>query len=112
MLKSLHISNYALIDSLDIEFDSGLNIITVETGAGKSIIIGALSMLLGGRTDTKAIRREDMKSVIEGMFSLSPSTPLADILKSADGTLTPPPVFSGARFLPGADQEPSSTIPQ
>lgn len=84
MLKSLHISNYALIDSLDIEFDSGLNIITGETGAGKSIIIGALSMLLGGRTDTKAIRREDMKSVIEGTFSLSSSTPLADILKGAD----------------------------
>ncbi len=84
MLKSLHISNYALIDSLDIEFDSGLNIITGETGAGKSIIIGALSMLLGGRTDTKAIRREDMKSVIEGTFSLSPSTPLAEILKGAD----------------------------
>ena len=84
MLKSLHISNYALIDSLDIEVDSGLNIITGETGAGKSIIIGALSMLLGGRTDTKAIRREDMKSVIEGTFSLSPSTPLAEILKGAD----------------------------
>lgn len=84
MLKSLHISNYALIDSLDIEFDSGLNIITGETGAGKSIIIGALSMLLGGRTDTKAIRREDMKSVIEGTFSLSPSTPLAEILKGAN----------------------------
>ena len=84
MLKSLHISNYALIDSLDIEFDSGLNIITGETGAGKSIIIGALSMLLGGRTDTKAIRREDMKSVIEGTFSLSPPTPLAEILKGAD----------------------------
>ena len=84
MLKSLHISNYALIDSLDIEFDSGLNIITGETGAGKSIIIGALSMLLGGRTDTKAIRREDMKSVIEGTFSLSPSTPLAEILKGVD----------------------------
>lgn len=84
MLKSLHISNYALIDSLDIEFDSDLNIITGETGAGKSIIIGALSMLLGGRTDTKAIRREDMKSVIEGTFSLSPSTPLAEILKGAD----------------------------
>lgn len=84
MLKSLHISNYALIDSLDIEFDSGLNIITGETGAGKSIIIGALSMLLGGRTDTKAIRREDMKSVIEGTFSLSPTTSLAEILKGAD----------------------------
>lgn len=47
MIKSLHISNYALIDELDIEFDSGFNIITGETGAGKSIILGALSLLLG-----------------------------------------------------------------
>ncbi len=101
MLKSLHISNYALIDSLDIEFDSGLNIITGETGAGKSIIIGALSMLLGGRTDTKAIRREDMKSVIEGMFSLSPSTPLADILKSADVDFDPATCILRREISPG-----------
>lgn len=59
MLKNLHISNYALIDSLDIDFESGLNIITGETGAGKSIIIGALSMLLGGRADNKAIRHAE-----------------------------------------------------
>ena len=101
MLKSLHISNYALIDSLDIEFDSGLNIITGETGAGKSIIIGALSMLLGGRTDTKAIRREDMKSVIEGTFSLSPSTPLADILKGADVDFDPTTCILRREISPG-----------
>lgn len=101
MLKSLHISNYALIDSLDIEFDSGLNIITGETGAGKSIIIGALSMLLGGRTDTKAIRREDMKSVIEGMFSLSPSTPLGDILKGADVDFDPATCILRREISPG-----------
>ena len=101
MLKSLHISNYALINSLDIEFDSGLNIITGETGAGKSIIIGALSMLLGGRTDTKAIRREDMKSVIEGTFSLSPSTPLADILKGADVDFDPTTCILRREISPG-----------
>lgn len=101
MLKSLHISNYALIDSLDIEFDSGLNIITGETGAGKSIIIGALSMLLGGRTDTKAIRREDMKSVIEGTFSLSPTTPLADILKGADVDFDPTTCILRREISPG-----------
>lgn len=101
MLKSLHISNYALIDSLDIEFDSGLNIITGETGAGKSIIIGALSMLLGGRTDTKAIRREDMKSVIEGTFSLSPSTPLAEILKGADVDFDPTTCILRREISPG-----------
>jgi len=49
MIKSLHIANYALISELDIEFSPGFNIITGETGAGKSIILGALSLLLGGR---------------------------------------------------------------
>ena len=55
MIESLHISNYALIDNVDIEFANGLNIITGETGAGKSIMLGALSMLLGGRADTKVV---------------------------------------------------------
>ena len=52
MIKSLHISNYALIEVLDIQFHPGFNIITGETGAGKSIILGALSLLMGGRADT------------------------------------------------------------
>ncbi len=66
MIKSLHITNYALIDEIDIDFAQGFNIITGETGAGKSIILGALSLLLGGRADTKAVRRGERKSVIEG----------------------------------------------
>ena len=53
MLKSLHISNYALIDTLDITFQSGFSVITGETGAGKSIILGALGLLLGQRADIK-----------------------------------------------------------
>lgn len=69
MLESLHISNYALIDNLDIDFHNGFNIITGETGAGKSIILGALSLILGGRADTKVIRNNDNKSVIEAIFS-------------------------------------------
>ena len=52
MLESLHISNYALIDRIDILFHEGFNVITGETGAGKSIILGALSLILGGRADT------------------------------------------------------------
>ena len=64
MLESLHIANYALIDCIDIDFHSGLNIITGETGAGKSIMLGALSLILGGRADTKAVRQADRKSVI------------------------------------------------
>lgn len=101
MLKALHISNYALIDSLDIEFDSGLNIITGETGAGKSIIIGALSLLLGGRTDTKAIRHTEIKSVIEGTFSLSPTTPVAAILRTADIDFDPATCILRREITPG-----------
>ncbi len=71
MLESLHISNYALIDTVDIDFRPGLNIITGETGAGKSIILGALSLLLGGRADTKAVRHAENKSVIEAIFNLA-----------------------------------------
>lgn len=70
MIDSLHISNYALIDSIDIEFGPGLNIITGETGAGKSIMLGALSLLLGARADLKAVRVADRKSVIEAVFSV------------------------------------------
>ena len=52
MLRSLHIENYALIRSLQIQFDKGLTVITGETGAGKSILMGALSLILGNRADT------------------------------------------------------------
>ena len=55
MIRSLHISNYALISQIDIDFTGGLNIITGETGAGKSIMLGALNMLLGARADAKVI---------------------------------------------------------
>lgn len=70
MLESLHISNYALIDCIDIRFHSGFNVITGETGAGKSIILGALSLLLGGRADTRVVARPDAKSVIEAVFTV------------------------------------------
>lgn len=70
MLQTLHISNYALIDRIDIEFGLGLNIITGETGAGKSIMLGALGLLLGGRADLKVIRDRQHKSVIEASFSV------------------------------------------
>lgn len=76
MLQSLHISNYALIDRVDIEFARGLNIITGETGAGKSIILGALSLLLGNRADTRTVSDPSRKSVIEAEFSLDGDYPL------------------------------------
>ena len=70
MLESLHISNYALIDEVNIDFHSGLNIITGETGAGKSIMLGALSLILGGRADTRSVRTASRKSVIEAVFAI------------------------------------------
>lgn len=71
MLKSLHISNYALIDRVDIDFTPGLNIITGETGAGKSIMLGALSLILGGRADTRVVSDHSVKSVIEASIDVS-----------------------------------------
>ena len=80
MIKTLHISNYALIDEIDIDFAPGFNIITGETGAGKSIILGALALLLGGRADMRAIRRGERKSVIEAVFSVSDAAGIEEIL--------------------------------
>lgn len=84
MLESLHISNYALIDNLDIDFHNGFNIITGETGAGKSIILGALSLILGGRADTKVIRNNERKSVIEAIFSIKDYPSLKKICDEND----------------------------
>ncbi len=69
MLKNLTINNYALIQHLDLEFGPGLTIITGETGAGKSIMLGALSLVMGGRADTKVISDGGLKSVVEAMFT-------------------------------------------
>ncbi|MEO6219522.1 MAG: AAA family ATPase, partial [Ginsengibacter sp.] len=68
MLKQLHIENYAIIDSIKIDFSPGLNIITGETGAGKSILIGALSLILGSRSDTSVLLNKEKKCFIEGFF--------------------------------------------
>lgn len=70
MLKSLSISNYALIDQLLMQPGAGLSMITGETGAGKSIMLGAVGMLLGNRADTKSLLHEDKKCVIEGVFEI------------------------------------------
>src|ERR1700761_6087693 len=70
MLQKLTISNYALIDNLEISFDSGLNILTGETGAGKSIILGALSLILGQRVESRYFFNQQKKCVIEGSFKI------------------------------------------
>lgn len=71
MLSRIFIQNFALIDSLEITLHKGLQVITGETGAGKSIILGALRLILGERADTKNIQNSDKKSIIEAEFSLS-----------------------------------------
>lgn len=71
MLRSLFIQNYALIEKLDINFGSGFSVITGETGAGKSIILGAIGLLLGQRADVKAIRTGASKCIIEAHFNIS-----------------------------------------
>lgn len=69
MLKHLSIKNYTLISSAEINFHSGFSVITGETGAGKSILIGALGMLLGKRADTQLIKQEEHKCIVEGIFT-------------------------------------------
>ena len=70
MLKSLSISNYALIDQLHMQPSNGLSMITGETGAGKSIMLGAVGLLLGNRSDTKVLLHDDKKCVVEGLFEV------------------------------------------
>lgn len=71
MIQKLYIRNYALIDELEIDFRPGFTVLTGETGAGKSIIMGALSLILGQRADSKAVKDVAQKTVIEGTFDIS-----------------------------------------
>ncbi len=71
MLQSIYIQNYALIDTLDINFNTGFSVITGETGAGKSIILGAIGLLLGQRADIKAIKNGETKCIVEAKFNIS-----------------------------------------
>jgi DNA repair protein RecN (Recombination protein N) len=69
MLRKLSIQNYTIIEELEIDFSSQLNILTGETGAGKSIIVGALSLILGQRADTNTLLNREKKCIVEGVFS-------------------------------------------
>ncbi len=81
MLRSLSVRDYALIEELEVEFDSGLNIITGETGAGKSILLGALKLLLGDRASTEALRTGAKKAIVEGVFDSADEGRLPQILR-------------------------------
>lgn len=89
MLTTLLISNYALIDHIEIDFDAGLNIITGETGAGKSIVLGALSLLMGERADTRTIRDKERKTIVEARFELVDNTEINKIINDVDIDIYP-----------------------
>ncbi len=85
MLRELKVENYLIIDNLEIEFSSGLNTITGETGAGKSIILGAINLLFGARADQSTLRSKDKKCVVEAVFvGLEQNQKLAELLSQAE----------------------------
>ncbi|HEX4375435.1 MAG TPA: DNA repair protein RecN [Puia sp.] len=84
MLKKLQISNYAIIDEIAIEFSKNLNVITGETGAGKSILMGALSLILGDRADTSVLLDRNKKCIIEGSFLMDNNDEIKNFIKEND----------------------------
>ena len=112
MLKTLYIQDYALIDELRIDFEPGLNILTGETGVGKSIIIGALSLLLGERANKEVIRSGASKTVVEGIFDPPSTSEWNDIAKDietdADGLILRREIHSGGRSRAFANDSPIS----
>jgi len=84
MLSQLKISNYAIIENIQVEFQNGLTIITGETGAGKSILMGALQLILGQRADASVLLNKDQKSIIEGIFRCDGNTSVNDFLQAND----------------------------
>lgn len=110
MLKKLTIKDYALIDELYVDFGAGLNILTGETGTGKSIIIGALSLLLGERANTDVIRQGANMAVVEGLFEAPTSEKWqesdAKIDASADGLLLRREVHQSGRSRAFANDSP------
>ncbi|HEU4608385.1 MAG TPA: DNA repair protein RecN [Chitinophagaceae bacterium] len=88
MLKKLFVQNYAIIDELEIQFSEKLNIITGETGAGKSILMGALSLILGDRADTSVLLNRDKKSVVEGFFDIEGNETVLQFLRDNELDIT------------------------
>lgn len=97
MLRTLYIRDYAIIDELEVEFEKGLNILTGETGAGKSIMVGALKLILGERAASDSIRSGAKKAVIEGIFDNAASPALEGLLE--EHQIPPQPVVILRREL-------------
>jgi len=84
MLQRMQIRNYAIIDELSIDFSARMNVITGETGAGKSILMGALSLILGDRADTAVLLEQDKKCVVEGVFAVEGRQAVAAFVRAND----------------------------
>lgn len=84
VLKKLHIQNYAIIEEIEIDFSGQLNIITGETGAGKSILMGALSLILGDRADTSVLLNREKKCFVEGVFAVAGKKEVRNFLREND----------------------------
>ena len=104
MIKTLLVKDYALIDAVNIEFNGGLNIITGETGAGKSILIDAVGLLLGERASTEVVRKGAVKSVIEGIFDVEFNKKVKHILEENDIDFFPELIMRREISLKGANR--------
>ncbi len=104
MLISLEIKDYALIEHLQVEFGEGLNIITGETGAGKSIIVDAMGLLLGGRASTEVVRKGAAKSFVEGIFRIKDNAKVKELLLNNDVETTDELIIRREISLKGANR--------
>lgn len=104
MIKSLFVKDYALIEQINIEFGKGLNIITGETGAGKSILIDAMGLLLGERASTEVVRKGTSKSIVEGIFDVENNKKIRKILKDNDIEFYPEMIMRREISLKGSNR--------
>ena len=104
MIKTLEIKDYALIEHINVEFDKGFNIITGETGAGKSILIDAMGLLLGERASTDVIRKGSNKTVVEGIFNVEGNKKVANLLNENEIDYYPELILRREISLKGANR--------
>jgi DNA repair protein RecN (Recombination protein N) len=104
MLKTLFIKDYALIEQVSVQFGSGLNIITGETGAGKTILIDAMSLLLGERASTDVIRKGAERSVLEGIFEVSKNKKIQSLIEQNEIEFLPELIIRREISLKGSNR--------